>query len=32
MKCEVCKICGEKIDFLSVADVADHQTEKGGEE
>ena len=23
---------GEKIDFLSVVDVADHPTEKGGEE
>ena len=23
---------GEKIDFLSVVDVADHQTEKGGEQ
>ena len=23
---------GEKIGFLSVVDVADHQTEKGGEE
>ena len=32
MKCEVRKICGEKIDFLSVVDVADHPTEKGGEQ